>query len=606
MLFKQADSRWGRKPYPLGSTMSGCGCGCVACTHIIIEQEKYKNYTPENVRPWMVNQGFAIRGQGTTWNGITKTLEHYGYKVVHIGINDPMSKAWAELDKGNRIGIILFRSGRAPNGTVWTSSGHYVAFTDYKVKDGLHYFYTKDSGGRDHDSAKHGYYSFEKSMKGTVYQMWIVERIDPIREPITPPDKLTIDGNGGKSTVAKMQSFFDTKVDGIISGQKIENKEYYSALHSIEFGGGGSSVIKKLQAWLGVKQDGILGKNTTTKWQEKLKTLGYYNGAIDGKFGPKSMKAWQEALNNNCVPKEIITSEPILGKDGGTTKLTVDGKGGKSTVKAMQKFFGTKQDGVISGQKKANKKYYSSISSVNFGKGGSTLVKKLQNWVGAKPDGVLGQGTAKKWQKKLQALGYYSGAIDGYFGAKSMKAWQTCLNNNGISITPIPTPTPIPAPTPAPVALTKIEKKAMELAWAKGTAKAKYAYKTGAPTAQFKSAIKAIFSSPTKKKMSRCDAAVAAVIKAAGIEKIPAGNKEQLKYKPKKLGKKTYKNVSPYSVAKPGYAVVYQKKNGKRHSIIMGTNQFYEAQYQNTFFHTKKDMSKLKTKQPKVVVFYEK
>lgn len=488
MLYKQADSRWGKKPYPSGSTMSGCGCGCVACTHIVIEQEKYKNYTPENLRPWMISQGFAIRGQGTTWNGITKTLEHYGYKVVHIGINDPMSKAWAELNKGNRIGVILFRSGKAPNGTVWTTSGHYVAFTDYKVKDGLHYFYTKDSGGRNHDSAKYGYYSYEKSMKGTVYQMWIVERINAPKV---------------STTVAQVVT-------------------------------------------------------TATA---------------------------------SAAPK----------------KLTVDGKGGVSTVKATQKFFGTKQDGVITGQKKANKKFYSSLTSVKFGKGGSVTVKKLQSWVGAKPDGVLGQATTKKWQAKLKKLGYYNGAADGHFGPKSMMAWQKCLNNNGKSIAPVnPTPTPTPTPTPKPTpTLTKVEKKALELAWAQGTKKAKYAYNGGAPTTEFKKAIKKIFKVVTKKKMSRCDAAVAAVLKAAGLEKIPAGNKEQLTYKPKKLIKKTYKNVRPFDVAKPGDAVIYEKKNGKRHSIIMGTNKFFEAQYQNTFLHVNTNMSKLKTKQPKVVIFRE-
>lgn len=493
MLFKQADSRWGKKPYPSGSTMAGCGCGCVACTHVVIEQEKYKNYTPENLRPYMISQGFAIRGQGTTWNGIKKTLEHYGYKVVHIGVSDPMSKAWAELDKGNRIGVILFKSGKAPNGTVWTAGGHYVAFTDYKVKDGLHYFYTKDSGGRNHDSAKYGYYSYEKSMKGTVYQMWIVERI-------SAPKIATTVAQVTKTTAASV--------------------------------------------------------------------------------APKTLK--------------------------------VDGKGGESTVKAMQKFFGTKQDGVITGQKKANKKFYSSLTSVKFGKGGSNTIKKLQSWVGAKPDGVLGQATTKKWQAKLKKLGYYNGATDGHFGPKSMMAWQKALNNGCKSIapvnpTPTPAPTPKPTPTPAPKpALTKIEAKAIELAWAKGTKKAKYAYKGGAPTSQFNKAIKKIFSNPTKKRKSRCDAAAAAVVKAAGFEKLPAGNKEQLSYKPKKLKKKTYKNVTPYSVAKPGYMVVYQKKNGKRHSIIMGTGKFYEAQYQKTFFHVNTNMSKLKTKQPKVVVFYEK
>ena len=42
-LFKQADSRWGSKPYPSkGSSFFFFFCGCVACTHLIIENEKYK------------------------------------------------------------------------------------------------------------------------------------------------------------------------------------------------------------------------------------------------------------------------------------------------------------------------------------------------------------------------------------------------------------------------------------------------------------------------------------------------------------------------------------------------------------------------------------
>ena len=40
-LFKQADSRWGSKPYPTKkSSFAGNGCGCVACTHIVIDQDK--------------------------------------------------------------------------------------------------------------------------------------------------------------------------------------------------------------------------------------------------------------------------------------------------------------------------------------------------------------------------------------------------------------------------------------------------------------------------------------------------------------------------------------------------------------------------------------
>ena len=110
-LFKQADSRWGSKPYPSkGSSFAGNGCGCVACTHLIIENQQYKSLTPEPVRQWMVKQGYAVVNQGTRWRGIPATLKHYGYsKVVHIDRDDPMTDAWKELNKGNRIGVILFK-----------------------------------------------------------------------------------------------------------------------------------------------------------------------------------------------------------------------------------------------------------------------------------------------------------------------------------------------------------------------------------------------------------------------------------------------------------------------------------------------------------------
>lgn len=312
IVWKQYDSRWGSKAYPKGSTMSGCGCGCVACTHIAMEQQRYANWTPENLRPWMVKQGFAIRGQGTTWNGITKTLQHLGYKVVHIGISDPMSKAWTELNKGNRIGIILFKSGRAPNGTVWTAGGHYVAFTDYYVKNGKHYFYTKDSGGRGHDSKTHGYYTYENSMKGTVYQMWIVERLSaaPVTPTPTPKkkttptiSKVTVDGVGGPATVKAAQKVFGTTIDGVISGQSKTLRKYYPAFSSIciKYGTKGSSLVKKMQKKVGVKADGIMGQGTVKAWQ---KFLGL---KADGIWGKSTMKAFQKWLNGQLNPTTKTT-----------------------------------------------------------------------------------------------------------------------------------------------------------------------------------------------------------------------------------------------------------------------------------------------------------
>lgn len=326
-LYKQYDSRWGSKPYPTKkSSFSGNGCGCVACTHLIIEQEQYKDLTPEPVRQWMVKQGFAVANQGTTWNGIPRTLEHYGYKVTHVGISDPMTKAWNELNKGNRIGIILFLGGKAPNGMVWTSGGHYVAFTDYYVKDGKHWFYTKDSGGRDNDSATHGYYSYENSMRGLVYQMWIVEKINVVKDStpapaqqstpaITPSSsasisKLDVDGIFGPKSIKRMQQQFGTPADGLITGQLAKLKKYHRGFGSgsIKYGVNGSYLVKALQQYLNLSgPDGQLGPNTITALQEFLQLSG-----PDGIWGPNTSRAMQKWLNANpTLPKNTSTSGHI-------------------------------------------------------------------------------------------------------------------------------------------------------------------------------------------------------------------------------------------------------------------------------------------------------
>ena len=341
-LYKQADSRWGSKPYPTrSSSFAGNGCGCVACTHLIIEQEKYKNLTPEPIRKYMVKQGFAIAGQGTTWSGITRTLKHYGYEVTHIDINDPMSKAWKELDLGNRMGVILFLGGKAPNGTVWTAGGHYVAFTDYYVgKDGRHYFYTKDSGGRNHDSAKYGYYSYERSMKGLVYQMWIVEKIgtkkeekkdtdtktDTKTDTAAEPSKsssntLKVDGKFGPKSVKAWQRLMNTSVTGEIGGQLIKHSSDHSGFTDvIEYSGGGSALIRAWQKYLKLDgPDGYLGPNTIRHTQKKL---GINQ---DGIWGPDTSRAMQKWLNEQINAGAQSTSNTMKKETSASTSIKKKG-----------------------------------------------------------------------------------------------------------------------------------------------------------------------------------------------------------------------------------------------------------------------------------------
>lgn len=117
-----------------------------------------------------------------------------------------------------------------------------------------------------------------------------------------------------------------------------------------------------------------------------------------------------------------------------TPKLIVDGIGGANTVMAMQRFFGTTQDGVLSGQNKNCAKYYPALKAVEYGSGGSTCVKKLQKWIGLTQDGVWGDKTSKALQKKLGVT------ADGIFGTNSMKAWQKYLNENKKAVYPKQSP----------------------------------------------------------------------------------------------------------------------------------------------------------------------
>ncbi len=144
--------------------MANSGCGPTACADIIVNNPKYVNITPKNTRDYMVNNGYAIKGAGTAWAGITACLKHYGFKVTN---HPTMDGVWKEMAKPNRKGIVLFRAGTR-GGVTWTTCGHFLAFSAYKVKNGKHYLYMRDPGTRRHD----GWYCYEDHMKGLIPQIW--------------------------------------------------------------------------------------------------------------------------------------------------------------------------------------------------------------------------------------------------------------------------------------------------------------------------------------------------------------------------------------------------------------------------------------------------
>jgi len=141
----------------------------------------------------------------------------------------------------------------------------------------------------------------------------------------------------------------------------------------------------------------------------------------NGRWGQNANYKFRGCIINPSIQNPKIVPVP---------PLTVDGVGGNCTVRAMQRFLGTVQDGVLSGQNKNCSKYYPALKAVEYGNGGSACVKKLQKWLGIGQDGVWGKDTSKALQKKLGV------DADGVFGTNSMKAWQKYLNEHDKAVYP--------------------------------------------------------------------------------------------------------------------------------------------------------------------------
>lgn len=106
------------------------------------------------------------------------------------------------------------------------------------------------------------------------------------------------------------------------------------------------------------------------------------------------------------------------------SSLTVDGKWGKDTTRALQVYLGTPIDGIISKQSKNSVSQSLYGNTVQFGTGGSVVIKSLQKLIGAKVDGLLGPATVRALQKYLLTT------VDGKLSRPSLvvKALQRSLN----------------------------------------------------------------------------------------------------------------------------------------------------------------------------------
>ena len=248
ITYKQADSRWGRKNYNGSSTMATAGCGPTSCAMIAYGIDG--KTTPLDTMKYMQKHGFAIRNNGTAWSGIPSCLRACG--LTDVQEVTTMTKCW-ELMKKGYVGIFLFRNGTR-NGIKWTSSGHYIAVTDYKYQNKKHYIYTRDSGGRNHT----GWYCYETQMKGLIPKIWLGYNV--VDKPVTKPTgKYT--GNIPKPTLKK-----GSTGDQVKYWQSFLN--WYCKCSLVVDGKYGSATevqTKRFQKTEKISPDGIFGKQSYNK-----------------------------------------------------------------------------------------------------------------------------------------------------------------------------------------------------------------------------------------------------------------------------------------------------------------------------------------------------
>ena len=351
-IFKQYKDPWQSLPFPGGGTnVRGAGCGLCSVAHILIEDSRYQNITPTTIRPFMVK--YAVQNQGLKHAGIPDTLRYYGMEnVKEFGSSSSMKDIFTELNKGSRLGVILFykRNSRGntvpsigPDGTCWTGGGHFIGFTDYKIKDGKHWFYMKDSGGRDHD----GWYSYENSMRGCVYKVWTCTI--PKAGTSKLLTKLSVDGDWSLLTTIMSQQMLGTFADGTISQQATSDKKYCPACSKdswqwVKSPKGGSALVKKIQKLAGAKQDGFMGTGTIKALQKflQVKQTGYLD--------KETVKAWQRYVNKliDAKNKKIRTEEAKKKAEAEAKKKAEEAKKkAEEAKKAQQDIFDNANKWVI-------------------------------------------------------------------------------------------------------------------------------------------------------------------------------------------------------------------------------------------------------------------
>jgi len=272
---------------------------------------------------------------------------------------------------------------------------------------------------------------------------------------------LTADGKAGPLTLQKLESYFDA--NGNVIGGPIVTAPPAPDDENLQYG-----VPQR------ILRPGMSGLDVQYT-QDRLKELGYYNGASDGQYGSGTEAAVRAFQQNNRLTvdgkvgaktAQVLFSDGALGSEEalpdvptddrtlregmqGEDVLAVqmrlaelgyytgklDGVYGSGTVTAMKAFQGRNKltvDGVCGPDTIAVLFSSAAIDQ------GSSVTPEPEPIPTDKPTDILRPGDrgdqVKSVQSRLQKLGYYAGTIDGVYGSGTTEAVRFFQARNSLTV----------------------------------------------------------------------------------------------------------------------------------------------------------------------------
>lgn len=330
--YKQTDPRWNTNPYA-GENINNAGCAPTAVADLI------GTATPAEVAVWMQSHGYASNGYGTYWEGIPAALRAWGWQSTQLMFASMLGQRtsavfdrFREHIQSGYCGVILFGNGGSP--VKWTNGGHYVACVGYQ--DGKYLIYDPASDAR---TGWHDWNDFIPSIK-ILYTSTVPAVTAPADYAYKFETGWMHEGSSG---------------NGVLLLQRVWRAlGVYKSGYSLDgdFGKGTKEACMLWQKLRNLEQDGSAGYDTQRSLfrlrsetrdgryifyvkpvvfgaqgdsvilvQCLLKTLGFYNGAIDGDAGKQT--------------REAIEYFQRAKRASGEYTGNVDGKAEKMTLKCL-------------------------------------------------------------------------------------------------------------------------------------------------------------------------------------------------------------------------------------------------------------------------------